>query len=108
MKLHAEMPEQVTCIAVNLDFDGRKTRPPESYEEEILAFLESVNGTGFASYVCTTASDDVFVEAKLPSIPVVMIFDKNGELATSFVDGGETAGFSYEKDIIPAVRGMIQ
>ena len=49
------------------------TRPPESYEAEVVKFLQSVNASGIRSYVCTTASDDVFLEAKLLSIPVVMI-----------------------------------
>ena len=106
VRLHEQMGEKVQCIAVDLDFDGRKSRPPESYEEQVVAFLQSVNAEGFPLYVCSTPSDEVFAAAKLPSIPAVLIFDAQGQLATVFVDAGETVGFTYEKDIVPAVEKL--
>lgn len=107
VQLQKDFQDEILCFSVNLDFDGRKTRPPESYEAEVVKFLQSVNASGIRSYVCTTASDDVFLEAKLLSIPVVMIFNSSGELVKQFVDGGETAGFSYAKDVKPALTELL-
>lgn len=106
VRLHQQMGEKVQCIAVDLDFDGRKSRPPEYYEEQVLAFLQSVSAEGFPLYICNTPSDDVFAAAKLPSIPAVLVFDAQGQLAKVFVDAGETAGFTYEADIVPAVEKL--
>lgn len=108
VQLHQDLGEQVTCFSVNLDFDGRKTRPPETYESEVTTFLTSVHASGFSSYICTTASDDVFLEAKIPSIPVVMVFDAEGNLVKQFIDGGETAGFTYEKSVRPFVDDFLK
>ncbi len=107
VKLHRNHGEQVTCLSVNLDFDGRKTRPPESYESEVSAFLQSVEALGFNSYICTTASDDVFLKEKIPSIPVVMVFSEKGELIKTFVDGGETIGFTYANSVQPFVLDLL-
>ena len=105
--LHDRLGSKVQCVAVDLDFDGRQTRPPEYYEDRVVAFLESVNASGFPMYISTTPSDDVFAEAGLPSIPAVLVFDHQGNLAKVFVDAGESAGFTYEKDVVPFVKKLI-
>ena len=107
VQLQKDFRDEILCFSVNLDFDGRKTRPPESYEAEVVNFLQSVKASGIRSYVCTTPSDDVFLEEKLLSIPVVMIFNSSGELVKQFVDGGETAGFTYAKDVKPALAKLL-
>ena len=108
VQLHRDYPEQINCVSVNLDFDGRKTRPPESYEAEVEAFLQSVQAGKLTSYICSTASDDVFIEEKIPSIPVVMVFNSQGEMVKKFVDAGETVGFSYAKSVRPVVIEMLE
>ena len=106
VKLHQTMGDSVQCIAVDLDYDGRKSRPPEHYEERVAAFLGSVKASGFPTYISQTPSDDVFAATKLPSIPAVMIYDANGEVVKVFVDAGDSIGFSYEKDVVPFVQGI--
>jgi hypothetical protein len=107
VSLHDRLGSKVQCIAVDLDFDGRQSRPPEYYEDQVVAFLESVGAAGFPMYISTTPSDDVFTDAELPSIPAVLIFDGEGNLAKVFVDAGESAGFTYEKDVVPFVKKLI-
>jgi thiol-disulfide isomerase/thioredoxin len=108
VKLHQSHGSAVQCMAVDLDFDGRKSRPPELYEKDVVAFLDSVGAEGFPTYISRTISDDVYAATKLPSIPAVLVYDANGEIVRSFVDAGETAGFTYEKDVIPLIERMIQ
>ena len=105
VRLSNAMSSEVTCIGVSVDYDGRKTRPPESYSERVGAFLNAV-GANFDNYLCNTASDDVFTEVGLPSIPAVLIYDVNGKLVKQFVDAGDTIGFSYDADVIPFVEKL--
>ncbi len=107
VQLKRDFSDQLECLSVNLDFDGRKTRPPEFYEKEIVEFLQSVKAEAVVSYVCTTASDDVFIEEKLPSIPVVLVFDQKGTLVKRFVDSGETVGFTYQNDVRPVIEELL-
>ena len=104
--LHQEMGASVQCIAVDMDYDGRKSRPPEHYADRVTKFLASVGASGFATYISSTPSDDVFTAMKIPSLPAVLVYGADGKVAKVFVDAGETAGFTYEKDIIPLVAKL--
>ncbi|MCC9599550.1 TlpA family protein disulfide reductase [Stieleria sp. JC731] len=100
VKLNNEMDGKIACVAVSLDYDGRKTKPPESYSDSVTEVLASF-GAKFQNFLCQTPSDEVFESMELPSIPAVLIFDAEGKLIKQFVDVGETAGFTYKSHIIP-------
>ena len=104
--LHKTLGSSVQCIAVDMDFDGRKSRPPEHYEQQVIDFLGSVGAYDFPTYISRTPSDDVYAATKLASIPAVLVYDADGEVVKVFVDAGETVGFSYEKDVIPLVTRL--
>ena len=106
VQLHKTYSAKVRCVAVDLDYDGRKSRPPNYYEERVIAFLESVQASGFPIFISETPSDDVFAATKLISIPAVLIYDENGTLVKSFVDAGPDAGFSYQEDVVPYVEQL--
>jgi thiol-disulfide isomerase/thioredoxin len=105
VQLHRDLGDKIQCIAVDVDYDGRKTRPPETYEDRVVAFLDSV-GADFPTYISRTPSDEVFAAADLASIPAVMVYDADGQLVQVFEDAGETAGFTYQKDIVPLVTKL--
>ncbi|TWU42836.1 thiol-disulfide oxidoreductase [Novipirellula artificiosorum] len=105
VRLNKELGDKVKCMSVDVDFDGRKSRPPESYEERIVNFLTSVGAT-FPTFISQTASDEIFAELELASIPAVFVYDAEGNLVKRFVDAGETAGFSYDEDVIPFVKSL--
>lgn len=104
--LHKSMGDQVHCIGVDIDFDGRKTRPPQYYEQRVADFLSQV-GADFTNYICSTPSDDVYGSVELDSIPAVLVFDAQGNEVKRFVDAGESIGFGYEKDVIPLVKQLV-
>ncbi|MDG2222947.1 MAG: TlpA disulfide reductase family protein [Rubripirellula sp.] len=106
VQLHKTYGSKVRCMAVDLDYDGRKSRPPNYYEERVIAFLDSVQASGFPVFISETPSDDVFAATKLISIPAVLIYDENGALVKSFVDAGPDAGFSYQEDVMPYVEQL--
>lgn len=106
VRLHNELGDQVHCVSANVDFDGRRTRPPESYEGDVREFLEASHST-LANYISATASDEVYAELEIPSIPAVLVFDADGKEVARFVDAGETVGFTYRDHVIPFVRTML-
>lgn len=106
VRLHEEFGDQVKCVSANVDFDGRRTRPPESYQTRVEDFLR-LNKSTLANYISATPSDEVYAELDIPSIPAVLIFDADGKEVARFVDAGETIGFTYRDDVIPFVQKMI-
>lgn len=106
VKIDRELGKSVRCIAVNTDFDGRRTRPAESYRQRVEAFLQSTQAT-FPNFLSTTASDEVFDELDIQSIPAVLIYDAQGKLIRKFVDAGADAGFTYEDHIVPFIKQQL-
>ncbi|WP_160149599.1 TlpA family protein disulfide reductase [Roseiconus lacunae] len=105
VKLHREQGDQIACFAVSVDYDGRKTRPPETYTEMVTEFLASKKAE-FPNFLCETPSDEVFSTVDLPSIPAVLVFDEEGNLVKRFIDVGETAGFTYESHVRPFLETL--
>ena len=104
--LHQQLGSSVQCIAVDMDYDGRKSRPPERYADRVGAFLASVGAIGFPTYISSTPSEDVFTSMKIASLPAVLVYGTNGKVVKTFVDAGATAGFNYESDIVPLVANL--
>lgn len=105
VRLHRKMGDQVHCLAVSVDFDGRKSRPPEYYRERITAFLDSVDSGSLPAVICSTPSDEVLGNVQADSIPTVLVF-QDGKLVDQFVDAGRTLGFSYESDVTPLIERL--
>lgn len=108
VRLHKDFGDHVACFSADVDFDGRKTRPPETYQPRVDAFLQQVGAAkAFPHFISATASDDVYSKLDIDSIPTVVVFDKDGRIAKKFVDAGETAGFTYDEDVIPFVKSLL-
>ncbi len=106
VRLAEQFGETVACVSVNLEFDGRKSRPPEYYQDRVVAFLRSVDARGVRHLISQTPNEDVFAATKIASIPAVFVYNAEGEIVQVFVDAGETAGFTYEKDVLPLVTKL--
>lgn len=105
VRLHNSYGSRVQCVAVDMDFDGRKSRPPEYYQPRVADFLTSV-GAEFTTYISSTPSDEIYAATDLDSIPAVLIYDQAGKIVQVFADAGDTVGFTYESDIIPLVAKL--
>lgn len=101
-----DLGDSVACFAVDSDYDGRKTKPAESYRPRVEAFLKSVDAK-FPNFLCTTPNDDLFTELEIESIPAVLIFDAQGKLVRKFVDAGDDAGFTYHDNIVPFIKQLL-
>ncbi|MGV3485619.1 MAG: TlpA disulfide reductase family protein [Planctomycetaceae bacterium] len=106
VRLSQELGSNVVCMSVNVDYDGRKSKPAESYRSKVEAFLRATGAT-FDNYLCETPSEEVFASLKVPSIPVVLVYDQDGKLVRTFADSGDDVGFNYADDIAPLVRSLV-
>ncbi|XZE53720.1 TlpA family protein disulfide reductase [Planctomycetaceae bacterium SH139] len=106
VKLNTEFGDQLSCISANIDYDGRRTHPPENYLTDVMGFLQSTSART-ENYICATPSEDVYIALEVVSIPAVLVFDAAGNEVARFVDEGETIGFTYEEHVMPAVRKLL-
>ena len=105
--LQRELGDQVACYSVSVDYDGRKSKPAETYRERVQDFLNQSQAT-FPNFLCETPNESVFESLKIVSIPAVLIYDAEGKLVKTFTDTGDSLGFSYEKDITPLVKSLLK
>ncbi len=107
--LSTRWPEQVVCISYNVDYIGQKSKPVESYLPKVGGFLEKQKPASVINLISSEADSDVFEKLEIASIPVVMLFDKEGKLVKKFTEAnsGED-GLTYESDIIPAIEAALK
>ena len=106
VELAADYPD-VRCVAVNVDYDGRASKPAETYRDDVTAFLRRTRASAVENYLCETPIDDVLQSVDAYSIPAVRIY-RDGDVAETFIDSDETAGFTYASHIVPAIEAMVQ
>jgi len=106
VRLHRELGDKVTCISLNVDYDGRKTKPAETYRSRVEAFLQSSDAS-FGNYLCETPNEELFSKLKIASIPAVLVYDASGKLVRTFTDTGKDLGFGYNEDIMPFVKSLV-
>lgn len=109
--LQKQHPMKLRCVSMNIDYAGIKSKPPSYYRERVTGFLKKRNAT-IRNYLCSVASDELFQELDLPSIPAVYVFGPDGKLAKRFdsstLKEGSEEAFSYESDINPLVAELIE
>jgi thiol-disulfide isomerase/thioredoxin len=103
--LSQRWPSEVICVSYNVDYIGQKSKPVESYLPKVGGFLEKQASTRVINLMSTEADSDVFDKLEIASIPVVMLFDREGRVVKKFTEAnsGED-GLTYEADIIPAIE----
>ncbi len=106
VQLQEEFGDQIVCFSVSVDYDGRKSKPAESYRPRVEAFLQTCKPT-FENFLCGTPNEEVYQSLKIPSIPAVLIYDAQGKMIRKFVDSGEDAGFGYAEDVQPFVKSLV-
>ena len=111
-ELQQTFPDTVTCISLNVDYVGIKTKPPEYYAAKIMKALELCDAH-YTNIQCATEAELLFRELKLSSIPAVYVYDRKGGLVRRFdasmldKDSVEEEPFTYEQDVEPLVRRLV-
>jgi hypothetical protein len=110
VKLAGKHADDVVCVSFNVDYAGIKSKPPEYYRERVTKFLTGRNAA-FRNYLSTEEADKVFDSLKLPSIPAVIVYGRDGKAAkrfdSSLLTDDESEAFTYQDDIAPFVAGLV-
>jgi thiol-disulfide isomerase/thioredoxin len=102
--------DDVACISVNCNFTGAGGEKPEDSREEIETFLEKQQAT-FENVILATPDLELYDTLGVAAVPIVRVYDKDGELRRQFVnDDNEYGddGFTYEKHVAPLVDELLK
>ncbi len=113
MQLHQKHGDDVHCVTVSLDYYGDEK---EAVQSDVLAMLNDKEIS--VTNIIQEDGGELDVQKQLQvAIPVVLVYQKNGELAHAFTNSevnedGELKygkeGFNYEKHVIPFVEDLLQ
>jgi thiol-disulfide isomerase/thioredoxin len=107
--LHDKHGDRVACMSLNCNFTGAAGETPEDSREEIAAFLQKQKAT-FENVISTTPDEQLYEVLGAAAVPVVRVYDKQGQLRKQFVnDDNEYGdeGFTYEQHIEPLVAELM-
>ncbi|MCA9132801.1 MAG: TlpA family protein disulfide reductase, partial [Planctomycetales bacterium] len=106
--LSSEYPERVACISLNVDYIGLKSKGPEYYLPKVQAFLEKQQAT-FTNFLSAAPDEQVLTKFEAESIPAILIFDRQGNLAHKLTDANSgDDGLSYAGDVIPKLEALLK
>jgi len=104
VQLHQKHEDKVVCITASLDYDESDA---DAIKGEIKGFLQDreINVTGLL-----IKEDPIEVQDKFEAtIPIVLVYDQQGELRHTFHNGDAAAEpFTYEDDVIPFVEELLK
>lgn len=109
VELQKRHPRDVACLSMNLNYAGLKDETPESFREEVHAFLRK-QGAEFQNVISKDPDTELFEKLDLASIPAVYVFDRKGRLAKRFDNDnirGPDDEFTYQKDVTPLVEKLV-
>ena len=108
VELHRQYGDQVECISVSLDYDGLDDTPVEEYREKVLGFLKKQEAT-FTNVLLSTDAETLFNERiEHNSMPVVYVFNQDGERVAAFPDlQGDPERFNYADFVTPLVERLL-
>jgi thiol-disulfide isomerase/thioredoxin len=108
--LHNKHPDQVACISLNLNYAGAKDESPADARAEIEAFLKE-QGATFDNLISTTPDEAVWKSLNVAMVPIVRVYDRQGQLRKQFVnENGEYGdeGFTYQEHVAPFVEQLVK
>jgi len=109
VQLHQQYSGKVACISVDIDYYGSQDEPPESFRGQVLEFL-SEQGATFQNVISSDADEDVLKALEVDSVPVVLVYDREGNLRKKFTgedDEYGDEGFNYQQHIVPLVEELL-
>jgi thiol-disulfide isomerase/thioredoxin len=105
--LAEKYPDRVACISFDIDHDGSKANPPESFREDVLKFLKERNAR-IRNIIASDVNEDFLNAIKLGGPPAVFVYGRDGKLVRRFDNSvPKQPEFTYEKDIFPLVEQLL-
>ena len=107
--LQDKYPNDVVAISFDVDFSGIKHKPTTFYRDRVLNFLNSQKPSRVTHRMSNTATDELFSEIQIESIPAVFVYGRDGNVAKRF-EGTNDQGdeISYKTQIIPFVDQLVK
>lgn len=107
VQLHLDHGDEVACISYSMDYAGRASKPPETYHEKVMEFLQS-QGATFDNILGSDDPDTLYQTLELAAIPAVYVYDREGNLLKRFDnEDPEAEEFTYEGDVLPFVKELL-
>ena len=84
VELQEKYGDKLVCIAVNCDYDGIKSKPPEYYRDRVEASLREHKAGGLENVLLNVPLIDFLDQIDLSSSPAIYVYNPRGELAKRF------------------------
>ncbi|MBI2480109.1 MAG: hypothetical protein HYV60_16205 [Planctomycetia bacterium] len=109
MQLHDELPADVACASVNVDYYGGDVAELEEIKPRVLKFLTAKQAS-MQNFISSDADEDVGKQINTASIPAAVVYGRDGKVHTIFNNDEEAygpSGFNYEEHIKPLVQQLV-
>lgn len=108
VRLDREHGDQIACISVSADYEGLDDQPVDSYRDKVMKFLTRQEAT-FQNVLLSVSADKLFGEKiRQQSLPVVLVYDRQGNLRGQFPDPDNPEDFTYQSHILPLVDKLLK
>lgn len=106
---HDSHRDTVACASLSLDYYGGGTNPQDA-EPAVRKFLTSQQAT-MQNFISSTPDSDVLALVNSTSVPVALLYDREGQLHKVFNNDNEDEygpnGFNYHDNIAPLVDELL-
>ena len=82
--LQKEYGDSVVCLSLSFDYEGFGV--PEDVLPPVRKFLEQVSAGSIENLLNRDGADSLYTKMNLTSVPVVMVWDRDGTLVQQFDD----------------------
>lgn len=101
--LHKKHGDKIACVSVSADYEGDNIATLDEVKGPVLEQLQKFGAT-FDNVLLNIPSEDFNKKLGITSVPVVMVFNKEGKRIAVFPDPKNPEEFTYAKDILPVIN----
>jgi len=103
VQLHKKHGDKIACISVSADYEGDNIAPLDEVKGPVLEQLQKFGAT-FDNVLLNITSEEFNKKIGVTSVPVVMVFGKDGKRLATFPDPKNPDEFTYAKNILPVIE----
>lgn len=109
VELQSQHRQDMACISFNVNYSGLAAEPPESFREDVLAFLNKEQAT-ITNFISSVPDTDLYKQLDLGAVPAVLVYDREGRLQKRFDNDANAYGadgFTYRDHVAPLVAELL-
>lgn len=110
VELHQHYGDRIACASLSIDFYGGEGNTPQEVQPRVLKFLTE-QGASMRNFISSDPDETVLDQIGAAAIPVSLVYDRDGQLHTTFSNDKNAygpEGFNYADDIVPLVEQLLQ